>query len=282
MKIHPLAVVHPKASLGHDVEIGPFCVVEEGVSLGAGTRLANHVVIRRGTVLGRDNRVHEGAVLGGDPQHISPPGPPGGLILGDSNAIREHVTIHRSLQTDGFTRIGNGCLLMVGSHVAHDCALGDHVILTNDVLLAGHIEVGDRAYFGGGAAAHQFCRIGSLAMVGGHASVKKDVPPYVTLDGETGMVVGLNRVGLRRNGYTQEQVDDLKRAYRILYRQGLNWNDALETLRTTFPTGPAAAFHQFVCQSKRGVSQERRTPPGATIRLVRDDDGEGEAVSKAG
>ena len=272
MSIHPLAAVSPYAILGNRVKIGPFSVVEPGVEIGDGTTLASRVVVRTGTSLGRDNIVCEGAVLGGMPQHLHMPEFPGCVAIGDSNVIRENVTIHRAMDADKVTRIGNGCLLMVGAHVAHDCTLGNNVILTNNSMLGGHVTVADRAYVSGGVAVHQFCRIGRLAMVGGLARVRQDVPPFVTVDGGSTMVVGLNRVGLRRADFTQRQTVDLKEAYRVIYRSGLPWEEMLDTLQTQFTDGPAAEFLAFfVGGHQRGFVQERRTQPGATVRIVRDE-----------
>jgi UDP-N-acetylglucosamine acyltransferase len=278
--IHPLAAVSPDAQLARNVEVGPFCVIESGAVVGEGCRLASHVVIRSGTRLGKNNRVSEGAILGGLPQHMHMPEHPGRVEIGDHNAIRENVTIHRSLYEDGVTQIGSGCLLMVNSHVAHDCRVDDGVIVTNNVMLAGHVEVGSRAYLAGAVAVHQFCRIGRLAMVGGLARVRQDVPPFVTIDGGTTMVVGLNKVGLRRAGFSLEELAQLKEAYRLIYRSGLPWVEMLMELRRVFPTGPAAEFTAFFQTGSRGYTQERRTPPGATVRLVRDDEDEESAVEK--
>ena len=272
MSIHPLAAVSPYAILGRDVKIGPFSVVEPGVEIGEGTTLASRVVVRTGTTLGRDNIVCEGTVLGGMPQHLHMPEFPGRVVIGDGNVIRENVTVHRAMEAENVTQIGNSCLLMVGAHVAHDCKVGDNVILTNNSLLGGHVTVGDRAFVSGGVAVHQFCRIGRLAMVGGLARVTRDVPPFVTIDGGSTMVVGLNRVGLRRAGFSTQELIDLKEAYRVIYRSGLPWEEMLDTLQTQFTSGPAADFLTFSLSGHaRGFVQERRTPPGATVRIVRDE-----------
>ncbi len=271
MKIHPSAVVSLQAELAGDVEIGPFCVVESGTTIGPGTRLASHVVIKTGATLGADNQVHDGAVLGGLPQHIEPPESPGSLVIGDANVVRENVTLHRSLYREQVTRIGDHTLLMVNSHVGHDCTIGDHVVLTNNVMLGGHVEIGSRAYLGGGAAVHQHTRIGRLTMIGGYAQVKRDVPCYLLVDGDTGMVVGLNRIGLRRAGYSPAEIDQLKSAYKIIYRQGLAWDEVHAALADQFSQGPAAELAQFLTGGTRGFVQERRTPPGATIRIHQDD-----------
>ncbi len=271
MSIHPLAVVSPHAELGNNVRIGPFCVVEAGVVLGDNCNLLGRVTIKSGTVLGKDNVVMEGAVLGGMPQHIHMPEHPGTTEIGDGNVFRENVTVHRALAAGHVTRIGNCCLFMVNTHTAHDCIVHDNVVLTNNTMLGGHVEVGQRAYLGGGAAVHQFCRIGRLAMIGGMARVTQDVPPFVMLDGDTAMVVGLNRVGLRRAGFTTTEMLDIKSAYRVIYRSGLMWQELLDTLRLEFVSGPAAEFAPFFQDGKRGFVQERRTPPGAIVRLRRDD-----------
>ena len=271
MSIHPLAVVSPHAELGTNVRIGPFCVVEAGVILGDGCHLAGRVTVKSGTVLGRDNLVLEGTVIGGMPQHVHMPEFPGTVTIGDGNVLRENVTIHRAMQAGHVTTIGNRCLLMVGTHVAHDCALGDGVIVTNNSMLAGHVTIDDKAFISGGVAVHQFCRIGRLAMVGGLARVRQDVPPFVTVDGGTTMVVGLNKVGLRRAGVAAQDFAQLKQAYRLIYRSGHSWNELLEELRRQFSAGPAAEFLPFFTSGKRGFVQERRTPPGAIVRLMRDD-----------
>jgi UDP-N-acetylglucosamine acyltransferase len=240
--------------------------------MGDGCHLTGRVTVKSGTVLGRDNIVMEGAVLGGMPQHIHMPEFPGVVVIGDGNVIRENVTVHRALEAGHATRIGNRCLLMVGSHVAHDCTIGDGVILTNNTMLGGHVTVDDKAFLSGGVAVHQFCRVGRLAMVGGLARVLQDVPPFVTVDGGTTMVVGLNKVGLRRAGFTGQEFSQLKAAYRIIYRNGLTWQETLDMLRVQFTEGPAAEFLPFfLAGGKRGFVQERRMPPGAIVRLVRDD-----------
>ncbi len=271
MSIHPLAVVSPHAELGTNVRIGPFCVIEAGVVLGDGCNLAGRATIKSGTVIGRDNLILEGCVLGGMPQHVHMPEHPGTTEIGDGNVFRENVTVHRALEAGHVTRIGSRCLLMVGAHVAHDCTVADGVIMTNGSMLGGHVEIGTKAYISGAVAVHQFCRVGRLAMVGGLSRVIRDVPPFVTLDGGTAMVVGLNKVGLRRAGFTGSEFADLKAAYRVIYRSGLTWQEMLDALRAEFTAGPAAEFLPFFLGGKRGFVQERRTPPGAIVRLVRDD-----------
>ncbi len=267
MKIHPSAIVSPAATLAEDVEIGPFCVVEAGVELDAGCRVVSHATICTGTHMGPNTTVHEGVVLGGQPQHTNPPEQLGGLRIGADNTIREHVTVHRALHAGEFTTIGDNCLLMVGSHVAHDCRVGNNVILTNGAMLGGHVEVGDRACLGGNSAVHQFCRIGRLAMVGGCTKVVQDVPPFVLTDGATAMIVGLNKVGLRRAEFSRREILELKSAYRVIYREGLTFRETVRALETRFPTGVAAEFADFFHGGNRGFTQERRSPPRVALRV---------------
>jgi UDP-N-acetylglucosamine acyltransferase len=267
VSVHSSAIVSSAAQIEPDVQIGPFCVVESGAVIGRGCILEGRVTVKQGTTLGTNNRVSEGAILGGLPQHVHIPENPGRVVIGANNVIRENVTIHRALAPDHTTAIGDNCLLMVGCHVAHDCHLGNNVIVTNNAMLAGHVVVGDRAYISGAAGVHQFCRVGSFAMVGGQAHMVQDVPPYVTVDGLSSLVVGLNKIGLRRAGYNQAAIQQLMAAYRVIYRSGLRWADVLEQLRTRFPIGPAALFYEFLSTTARGIVSERRAPPGATIKL---------------
>lgn len=267
MMIHPTAIVSPRAIVHSSVEIGPFSVVEAEAVIGQGCKLAGRTTIKGHTILGREVVVGEGAVLGGLPQHISPPERPGRVIVGERTVIRENVTIHRAMATEGETRVGSDCLMMAGSHAAHDVRVGNRVIITNNVLLGGHVQVGDRAVLGGAAAVHQFCRIGRLAMIGACAKVVQDVPPFLLTDGEMAMVVGLNKVGLRRSGMTREEIDELKAAYRVIYRQGMLFDEMLAALTAAYTTGPAAEFGEFFRSGKRGFVQERRSPPKAAIRI---------------
>lgn len=267
MNIHPLAIVSPDAQIGRDVSIGPFSVIESDVVIGDRCRLASHVVVKNGTRMGTDNEVCESAVLGGLPQHIHKPEHPGLLVLGSGNTIREQVTLHRAMKEGSATVLGDNNFLMATAHVAHDCHLGNNIIMANAVLLAGHVHVADRAFLSGGSGVHQFCRIGRLAMIGGHARIVQDVPPYVTVDSTGSSVVGLNLVGLRRSGHTTDEINQLKAAYRMIYRRGLRWSEMLDQLQASFTSGPAALFNEFLRGGTRGFVQERRMPPGATIKL---------------
>jgi UDP-N-acetylglucosamine acyltransferase len=270
--IHPLALVSPRARIGAGVRIGPFCVVEDDVTIGPGCTLEANVVIKSGTVLGANNHIFEGAIIGGPPQHVHMPDKPGRVVIGSGNVIRENVTIHRALQPERATLVGDNNLLMCNAHIAHDCQVGNNTIIVNNVMLAGHVVVEDRAYLSGAAAVHQFCRIGTLAMVGGQAHINKDVPPFVTVDGLSSYVVGLNTIGLRRAGHDSQTIARLKAAYRVIYRSGLPWAEILERLRTEFNYGPAAEFYRFLSTTARGIVCQRRDPLAETIKLPQAED----------
>lgn len=282
MKIHCSAVVDPTATIGDDVQIGPLSVVERDVVIGEGCQISSRVVIKSGTTLGAANTVCEGAILGGLPQHVNIPEHPGRLVIGAGNTIRENVTFHRAMKEDCETVIGDNNLFMVNSHVAHDCRVGNHTLFANNSMLAGHVTVGDRACLSGAVGVHQFCRIGTLAMVGGQAHVNKDVPPFVTLHGLSSQVVGLNSIGLRRAGFSSDEIAKLKKAYRVIYRSGLCWNEVLQRLQEEFPEGVAAQYHEFLSMTTRGIMSERRLPPGAVVRLRNEEEAKPKLRSQAG
>jgi UDP-N-acetylglucosamine acyltransferase len=217
--VHPSAVVDPDARLARDASVGPLCHVGPGVTLGSGTELVGHVTVVGPTVLGRGNRVYPGAVLGAPPQDLSHRGEPTTLVIGDENEIRENVTVHRGTRKGGGeTRIGSSCLLMVGSHVAHDCQVGDRVILTNNTSLGGHVIVEDGVVCGGHVAVAPFVRLGTLCFVAGGSMVERPVPPYVVAAGDRARVRALNRVGLERAGVSGPSVAALRDAFVRLFR----------------------------------------------------------------
>jgi UDP-N-acetylglucosamine acyltransferase len=257
MSVHPTAIVLPEARLGRDVSIGPYAVVEEGAVVGDGCEIRAHAVVKRHTTLGAGNRVHEGAVLGGEPQDLSFRGHESGLVIGDRNVIREGVTVHRSTKEGGETVVGSDCFLMAYVHVAHDCRIGDRAILANNVMLAGHVELGERAFLGGGAGIHQFCRVGRLGMVGGNAKVVQDCLPFVITDGHPARARGLNVVGLRRAGVTATQMRTLAEAYRLLVRSGLHLEPALEKMACLMDP-LVDEMIAFVRGSKRGFAHAPR------------------------
>jgi UDP-N-acetylglucosamine acyltransferase len=268
-RIHPFAIVSPDAEIGQDVRVGAFSVIDAGVSIGDRCTIGDRVSIKSGTTLGTDNEISEGVVLGGKPQHLRAGEQLGDLQIGNGNILREFVTIHRGLAPGKTTVVGNKNLFMVNAHVAHDCQIGNQTILANNVMLAGHVRVADRAYLSGAVGVHQFCRIGSYAMVGGQAHISQDVPPFVTVDGQSSLIVGLNTIGLRRAGFSDHEMRQLKDAYRIIYRSGSTWNDILEQLSERFRTGPASQLLPFLAEGKRGFTQERRGPRLTTLSVVR-------------
>jgi UDP-N-acetylglucosamine acyltransferase len=245
------------ATLAPDVRVGPYAVIEDGVALGPGCEVRAHAVVKRFTTLGAGNVVHEGAVLGGEPQDVSFEGGPSALKIGDRNRIREGVTIHRGSRPGAATVVGSDCFLMAYAHVAHDCRLADGVILANNVAMAGHVEVGERAFLSGGVVVHQFCRVGRLAMVGGNAKVVQDCLPFVITDGVPARARGLNVVGLRRAGIGAPEVRALKEAFRLLVRAGLPLAEALDRLaRLQEPL--VDELGAFVRTSRRGFAHEER------------------------
>jgi UDP-N-acetylglucosamine acyltransferase len=257
MSVHATAIVSPDARLASDVSIGPYVVIEEGCVIGDGCEIRAHAVIKRHTALGVLNRVHEGAVLGGEPQDLSFAGHESGLVIGDRNVIREGVTVHRSTKPGGATIIGSDCFLMAYVHVAHDNHIADRAILANNVMLAGHVELGERAFLGGGAGVHQFCRVGRLAMVGGNAKVVQDCLPFTITDGHPARARGLNVVGLRRAGVSASQLRTLQEAYRLLVRSGLRLEPALEMM-ASLQDPLVDEMIAFVRGSKRGFAHAHR------------------------
>lgn len=273
MTIHPLAAVSPDARLGVGVSVGAFATIEAGVELGDFCTVAPGAVVKAGVRAGCHNEFGEHCVVGGAPQHAARPQQVGDLTIGDHNVFREYVTVHRALKVGTATVIGDRNYIMATAHVGHDCVIGNYCIFANGALLGGHVTVEDRAFVSGAVAVHQFCRIGRLAMVGGHARVVQDIPPYMLVDGQSGCIVGLNIVGLKRSGHSAEDIAELKSAYRAIYRRGLPWKQVLEVLEAEFQGGPARHLRQFLTAGTRGFAQERRAPPATTFRLrVAEDD----------
>lgn len=273
MSIHPLAAVSPDARLGVGVTIHAFATIEAGAELGDYCTVASGAVIKAGVKAGCHNEFCEHAVVGGAPQHAARPEQVGAVVIGDHNVFREHVTVHRALKPGTATRIGDNNYIMATAHLGHDVVVGNNCIFANGALVGGHVTIEDRAFVSGAVAVHQFCRIGRLAMVGGHARVVQDIPPYMLVDGQSGCIVGLNIVGLKRSGHTADDIAELKAAYRTVYRRGLAWKDVLEALATEFQSGPVEQLRAFLSAGTRGFAQERRAPPATTLRLrVPDED----------
>jgi UDP-N-acetylglucosamine acyltransferase len=232
-QIHPTAVIATGAELGADVTIGPYVIVGPRVKIGDRTSIGPQVVLEGATTLGADNQISGQASLGGPPQDLSYKGEPTELVIGDRNIIREFVTINRgTVKGGGITRVGSDCMFMACCHVAHDCDIRDKVIMANGVLLAGHVFVGQGANISGGSAAHHFVTVGAYAYVGGMTSMAQDVPPFMVLDGHPSRVRSVNKVGLRRAGFKDEDVDPLWAAFRLIYRSGDPRRHSLEQLRS--------------------------------------------------
>jgi UDP-N-acetylglucosamine acyltransferase len=250
--IHPTAVIDPKAEIHPSVTVGPYCVIDGNVKLGEGCRLGPHVYITGHTTIGARNKFYPGAVIGEAPQDLAYQGAPTQLRIGDDNTFREAVTVNRSTKEGTETLIGSRNLLMACTHIAHDCRLGNNIIMANGAVLAGYVEVGDRAVLSATSLVHQFIRIGTLAMMRGGAGISKDLPPFTVALGENG-ICGLNVIGLRRAGFSSEERLELKRLYRTLFRGNLPLRKAAAAAREEF-TGPhAIRMLDFIEASKRGV-----------------------------
>ncbi len=262
MEIHETAIVSPKAKIGQGCKFGPYTIIEDDVEIGENCIFDAFSVVRGGTKMGNGNHLFEGAVVGGHPQCLGLEHSNGRAVIGDNNLIREHCTVHRSMRDDGVTEIGSGNMLMVNVHVAHDCRIGSHVLISNNTMMAGHVSIDDRAVVSGAVGIHQFCRIGTMAMVGGQAHIVKDVPPYMLVDGKSTEITGLNRVGLARNGVSADDVKLLKDIYKILYRRGLSWKEILRLLSEEYDFGAGADVVRFLNTTKRGILRARRMRGG--------------------
>ena len=252
--IHSTAIVEPGAQIGADVQIGPYAYVAATARLGDGCRLAPHAVVLDHTTLGARCTIHTGAVIGDLPQDLSFGGGPSFVVTGDDCTFREGVTIHRGTKPDTTTRIGNHVYMMANSHAAHNCEVGDHVIMANGVALGGYVTIGERAFIGGNAGIHQFCHVGRLAMVAACSLVSKDLPPFCcTVSSANSRIAGLNAVGLRRAGFTSAQRAQIKQVFVTLYRSGLNTSQAREKLRADTDNPFAAEFADFIDRATRGL-----------------------------
>lgn len=254
--ISPQAIIHPSAKIGDNVTIGPFTLIGESVEIGEGTSIGSHVVITGPTRIGRDNIIYPFSAIGSEGQNKhSQPGQASLLTIGDRNTFRENITISRGTVTGGGeTTIGNDNYFMAYVHVAHDCTIGNHTTFSNNATLAGHVIVEDYVNLAGFSGVHQFCRLGKYSFCSGFSAVAKDVPPFVMVFGQLATVHGLNLVGLKRQGFTEETLLHLKRAYKVLYRQELTLVAALEKLSTMVADCPEIQLLiDFASQSKRGI-----------------------------
>ena len=258
-KIHPTAIIEPGAQLDESVEVGPYAIIGPHVQIGARTTIGSHSVIEGHTVLGSDNRIGHYASVGGRPQDMKYKDEPTRLVVGDRNTIREFVTLNLgTVQDGGVTRIGDDNWVMAYVHVAHDCQIGSNTTIANNATLAGHVHIGDWVLLGGFTTVHQFCRIGAHAMTAFTAAVSQDVPPFVTAAGNRAEPAGINSEGLRRRGFSSEQIMAIKRAYRTIYRSGLALEDAMAALAQEELKAPESAAHlrlmrDFIAASTRGI-----------------------------
>ncbi len=255
MSIDPRAVIAPSAQLAEGVEVGPFAVIGEGVEIGEGSIIGPHAVINGPTRIGRECRVFQFASIGDAPQDKKYRGEPTRLEIGDRNTFRECCTVNRgTVGGHGITRIGSDNLFMAYSHVAHDCVIGDHCVFSNSVALAGHVEVADWVIMSGFAGVHQFCKVGAHAFLANNTAATRDVPPYLLVAGTPAEPKGINSEGLKRRGFTPEQIANIKQAYRVLYRDGLKLEEASQELERLAADQPELRlFTEFLPTVTRSI-----------------------------
>ena len=250
----PLAYVHPAAKIASNVVIDPFVTIDQNVEIGEGTRIGSNVTILEGARIGKNCTICSGAVISGVPQDLKFKGEDSVAIIGDNTTIRECVTINRGTASKGKTVVGSNCLIMAYCHVAHDSVLGDNVIMSNSVQVAGEVVIDDNAVIGGGALIHQFSHIGAHVMLQGGSLVNKDIPPYIKAGRLPVSYAGVNSIGLRRRGFTNEQISEIQEIYRYLYLSGLNNSDAVDRIEAEFPASKERdEIIMFVRNSKRGI-----------------------------
>lgn len=253
--IHPQALIDPGAKLGKEVQVGAFSIIGPNVEIGDGTWIGPHVVINGPTRIGSQNRIFQFASIGEAPQDLKYAGEPTRLEIGDRNVIRECVTMSRgTVGGGGITRVGSDSLFMAYVHIAHDCRVGNHVVFANNATLAGHVEVGDHAILGGFVGIHQFCKVGAHVMLGVATVSFKDIPPFLMVHGNTAKPYGLNARGLKRRGFSAEEIDGLKEAYRVIYREGRTVEEALKEIAPLIDKyPPVSEFANFIRRADRGI-----------------------------
>jgi UDP-N-acetylglucosamine acyltransferase len=253
-KIHPTAIVSPDIKLSEGVEVGPYSIIGANVKIGKNTKIASHVLVEE-TEIGQNCSIYPFTSIGLQPQDIKYKGEKTRVRIGDNNIIREYITIHRaSVGGDGVTKIGNHNFLMAYVHIAHDCIIGDHVIMANATTLAGHVVVEDFVFIGGLVAVHQFARIGAHSMIGGFSAIPQDIPPYTTAAGERAKLYGLNTIGLKRRNFSDTAISDLKKAYKILFRSKLTLKEAIEKVKHDIGQSEEVRnLIDFIEKNKRGI-----------------------------
>jgi UDP-N-acetylglucosamine acyltransferase len=255
--IHPTAIISPGAELDDNVSIGAYSIVGENVKIGSGTNVGSHVVIEGWTEIGHDNQIFQFSSIGANPQDLKYAGEETHLKIGDRNRIREFTTLNRGTADGGaLTSVGNDNLFMAYSHVAHDCIIHDQAILANGATLAGHVEVESAAILGGLCAVHQFCRVGCHTMISGGAMIAQDIPPYTVAQGDRAKTIGLNLIGLKRRGFSEDSIKGLKKAFRIIFRSGLRLEEALNIASEQVDSTPELDhFLAFIKESQRGIAR---------------------------
>ncbi|WP_269913567.1 acyl-ACP--UDP-N-acetylglucosamine O-acyltransferase [Acinetobacter sp. HY1485] len=254
--IHPTAIIDESAVIAADVTIGPYCIIGPNVEIGRGTKLHAHVVVAGYTRIGKNNEIFQFASIGEICQDLKYKGEETWLEIGDNNIIREHSSLHRgTVQDEGITRIGNHNLLMVNTHIAHDCQVGSHNVFANNVGVAGHVHIGDYVIIGGNSGIHQFCKIDSYSMIGGASLILKDVPAYVMASGNPAHAFGLNVEGMKRKGWSKEVILALRQSFKLVYKDGLTTKEALERIREEVlpKASEVQLFIDSIEQSKRGI-----------------------------
>jgi UDP-N-acetylglucosamine acyltransferase len=254
--VAPTARIHSAARIGPQVKIGEFAIVEEDVEIGAYCRIEPYVYVKRWTTLGERNEISAGTVLGTDPLDKHFTGERSYLRIGNDNIIREHYTISRGTQPESVTEIGDGNYIMTAGHIAHNCRIGNQTVIASCALVAGHVDVEDQAFISGGVVIHQFSKIGRLAMIGGNSRVNLDVPPFFLYTDFNVRPKGLNLVGLKRAGFSEDEIAALKTAYKILYRSGLKLKDALARIASELNTEHTRHLVRFIESSERGICRE--------------------------
>lgn len=254
MNIHPTAIVDPKAELGKDISIGPFTIINEGVRIGDNIQIGSNVLIDSGTIIGKNCRIHHGAVLGSPPQDLKFGGEKTFLEIGENTIIREYATLNRGTKHRGKVTVGSNCFIMIYAHVAHDCIVGNNVILANSVNLAGHVTIEDYAIIGGVVPVHQFTKIGAHSIIGGGFRVPKDVPPYILAGGYPLRYMGLNIIGLKRRNFPESTLLILRKACRILFQSKYNTTQAVEKIKSEIePIPEIKHLLEFIQKSERGI-----------------------------
>jgi UDP-N-acetylglucosamine acyltransferase len=255
VEVHPTAIIEREVELEEDVFIGPYCIIGKGARIRRGVRLISNVIIEGRTEIGEETTIYPFSSIGLPPQDMKYHGEETGVFIGKKNIIREYTTIHRaSVGGDGMTTIGDNNFLMAYVHIAHDCKIGNHIVMANAATLAGHVKVEDYAVIGGLVAVHQFTRIGAYAMVGGFSGIGQDIPPYMMASGARARLYGLNTVGLKRHGFSEQTISELKKAYKILFREKRTLKDAIKKVQQDLPySDEIRHLIGFIEENKRGI-----------------------------